>query len=81
MKKATIGKRVTSIGKNAFYGCKKLKTITIKSSKVKTIGKNAFKSINKKATITLKGTKKANKALKKKLKKSSVGYVKTWKIK
>ena len=81
LKKATIGKRVTSIGKNAFYGCKKLKTITIKSSKVKTIGKNAFKSINKKATITLKGTKKANKALKKKLKKSSVGYVKTWKIK
>ncbi len=79
--KATIGKSVTSIEKNAFYGCKKLKTITIKSSKLKTIGKNAFKGINKKATITLKGTKKANTALKKKLKKSSVGYVKTWKIK
>ena len=44
-------------------------------------GKNAFKGINKKATITVKGTKKAKTALKKQLKKKSIGYVKTWKIK
>ena len=77
----TIPAKVKSIGSNAFYGCKKLKNITIKSSKLKTIGKNAFKGINKKATVTLKCTKKTKASLKKKMKKSSVGYVKTWKIK
>ena len=44
-------------------------------------GKNAFKGINKNVTITVKGTKKAKTALKKQLKKKSIGYVKTWKIK
>ena len=44
-------------------------------------GKNAFKDINKNVTITVKGTKKAKTALKKQLKKKSIGYVKTWKIK
>ena len=44
-------------------------------------GKNAFKGINKNITITVKGTKKAKTDLKKQLKKKSIGYVKTWKIK
>ena len=44
-------------------------------------GKNAFKGINNNITITVKGTKKAKTALKKQLKKKSIGYVKTWKIK
>jgi hypothetical protein len=79
--KVTIGKNVTKIGKNAFSGCKNLKKITITAGNLKTISKNAFKGINKKATITLKGAKKAKTALKKKLKKSSVGYIKTWKFK
>lgn len=47
----TIGTNVTSIGKNAFYGCKKLKTITIKTTSLKSVGKNAFKNIYAKATI------------------------------
>ena len=51
------------------------------AGKLKTISKNAFKGINKKAAITVKGTKKAKTALKKQLKKKSIGYVKTWKIK
>ena len=38
---AVIGDNVTSIGSNAFYGCKKLKTVTI-GSKVSMIGVNAF---------------------------------------
>jgi hypothetical protein len=79
--KVTIGKNVTKIGKNAFSGCKNLKKLTITAGKLKTISKNAFKGINKKAAITLKGTKKAKTTLKKKLKKSSIGYVKTWTIK
>lgn len=79
--KVTIGKNVTAIGSKAFYKCKKLKSITIQSKKIKTIGKHAFKGINKKASFTLKGTNSTKKALKKKLKKTSVGYVKTWKFK
>jgi hypothetical protein len=77
----TIGSNVTKIGKEAFSGCKNLKKITVTAGKLKTISKNAFKGINKKATITVKGTKKAKTALKKQLKKKSIGYVKTWKIK
>ena len=77
----TIGSNVTKIGKEAFSGCKNLKKIAVTAGKLKTISKNAFKGINKKATITVKGTKKAKTALKKQLKKKSIGYVKTWKIK
>ena len=77
----TIGSNVTKIGKEAFSGCKNLKKITVTAGKLKTISKKAFKGINKKASITVKGTKKAKTALKKQLKKKSIGYVKTWKIK
>ena len=77
----TIESNVAKIGKEAFSSCKNLKKITVTAGKLKTIGKNAFKGINKKATITVKGTKKAKIALKKQLKKKSIGYVKTWKIK
>lgn len=49
--KVTVGKNVTSIGASAFYGCKKLKTITIKSTIVKSFGKNCVKNIYKQATI------------------------------
>ena len=49
----TIGKNIVSIGKNAFYGCKKLKTITIRSKKLtsKTVSKNAFKGLTRITTI------------------------------
>lgn len=42
--KATIGSNITSIGKQAFSGCKKLKTITIKTKNLtaKSIGSKAF---------------------------------------
>ena len=51
--KVTIGKNVTKIGKNAFSGCKKLKTISIQTEKLKKsgIGSACFKSINAKATF------------------------------
>lgn len=47
----TVGENVKKIGKEAFSGCKKLKTITIKSTNLKSVGKNALKGINSKATI------------------------------
>ena len=77
----TIGRGITKIGNEAFSGCKNLKKITVTAGNLTTIRKSAFKGINKKATITVKGAKKAKTALKKQLKKKSIGYVKTWKIK
>lgn len=51
LKKITIGKNVKTIGSNAFYGCKNLKTIVVQSTQLKTIGKNTFKGIYSKAKI------------------------------
>ena len=53
LKKVEIGQNIVRIGKNAFYGCKKLTSITIKSSRLtlKNIGKNAFKNTSPKATV------------------------------
>ena len=53
IKKLTLGKNVKKIGDKAFYKCKNLKTITIKSSKLtkKNIGKNALKGTNKRLII------------------------------
>ncbi len=47
----TIGTNVRSIGKEAFSGAKKLKTITVKSKVITKVGKNAFKNIYKRAKI------------------------------
>lgn len=47
----TIGSNITAIGKEAFSGCKNLKNITIKSTKLTSVGKNAIKNIHKKAVI------------------------------
>ena len=46
-----IGKNVTQIGDEAFYGCKKLEKITIKSEKIESIGVDAFRGIHAKAVI------------------------------
>ena len=45
--------RVTGIGKNAFAGCLKVKTVKIQSMylKKKNIGKNAFRGISRKASV------------------------------
>lgn len=78
LKSVTVGKYVTKIGTNAFYGDKKLSKITIKSTKLKSVGKNAVKGIKKNATIKVPKSK-----LKKykKMFKSKTGYKKTMKIK
>ena len=76
LKKIVIGKNIIKIGKNAFYGCRNLKTIKIKTVKLnkRTIGKNAFKKVNKKAKVF--APKKKLKLYKKILKKRGLNSLK-----
>ena len=57
IKSLKIGSNVQSIGKKAFYGCRKLKKVSIKANKSLKVEKDAFKKIGKHATVTLKGVK------------------------
>lgn len=50
--------KLTQIGSKAFYHCKKLKSITIKSKVLKKAGANALKGIHKKAVIKVPAAKK-----------------------
>jgi hypothetical protein len=70
--KVTIGKNVASIGKKAFYGCKKLKTVVIKTKLLttKNVGAKAFGKINGKAVV--KVPKASAKGYKKLLKKKGI---------
>lgn len=74
----TVGKNVTSIGASAFQGCKKLKTINLKSTKIKTFGSNCIKNVYKK--VTIKCPKKCKSKYKKKLTKKT-GFTKQMKVK
>lgn len=51
LRSITISAGVTGIGIKAFYGCKNLKRIQIKTKALKNVGKNAFKGIHAKAKI------------------------------
>lgn len=53
----TIGSNITKIGSKAFYGCRNLKKITVKSTKLTSVGKNALKGIHKKAVIKVPKSK------------------------
>ena len=70
--KITIGKNVKKIGKQAFYNCKKLKTIIFKTKLLKSskVGAKAFAKIHKKAVAKI--PKKKLKAYKKCLKKKGM---------
>ena len=64
IKKVQIGKNIEKIGKKAFYNCKKLNNIQIKSKKLKgkSIGKDAFGNTNGKMSVKVaKGKKGAYK--------------------
>lgn len=61
--KIVIGKNVTKIGKNAFAGCKNVKTVLFKSKTVTSVGKNAFKGISSKAKFSFSGNAKKIKKL------------------
>lgn len=47
----TVGENVTEIGAGAFWGCRKLKKIVIRSKKLKKIGANCIRNIHRKAVI------------------------------
>lgn len=51
---AVIGSNVTQIGDRAFYGCTKLKKVTIKSKKLTEVGSNAFLGCKKLKSIIIK---------------------------
>lgn len=70
LKSLSIGANVTTIGKQACYKCKNLKTVTIKTKKLKSIGKSAFKGCRK--GMTFKITKSKYSKYKKMLKKSGL---------
>ena len=55
MKSLTIGSNVTTIGANAFYGCKNLNTVVIKTAKLtsKTVGANAFAKTGAKPVVAV----------------------------
>lgn len=70
--KIVVGSNIQSIGNYAFSGCKKLKTIIIRSKKLttKTVPKKAFKGIAKKVVVKVR--KKKRTAYKKLLKKKGL---------
>ena len=70
LKRAVIGKNVSVIEKNAFFGCSSLRTVKIKGASLKKIGKGAFSGISKKAAVRV--SKKRKKAYAAKLRSS--GY-------
>lgn len=74
----TIGTNVVKIDAAAFYHCKQLKTIAIKSTKLKTLGKDCIKGVYSKATITCPKSKRN--AYKKMFTKKT-GYQKKIKVK
>ena len=58
--KITVGKYVAKIGNKAFYGCTKLKTITVKTEKLKAklVAAKAFSGVGKTVTIKVPKAKK-----------------------
>ena len=71
-----------SIGKNAFYKDKKLKTIVIRSCYLEKVGKNAIKGIHKKAVIKVPTYDYSNTyKTYKKLFKKKTGFTKKMKLK
>ncbi|MDO4273770.1 MAG: leucine-rich repeat protein [Eubacteriales bacterium] len=78
LKKVTLGANLTTIGKEAFYGCKSLKSMVINSKVLKTVGANSLKGIHAKAVVKVPSTKLTayKKVLKGKGQSSSVKIVK-----
>lgn len=70
VKYAGVSYKVTMIGKNAFKNCKKLKTLTIKSTNIKSIKKSAFSGCKK--TVNVKLPKSKAKVYRKMLKKAGL---------
>lgn len=80
---AVIGKNVAAIGKEAFAGCKKLKKVTINSTKLAAIGAKAFYNCKalKNLVIKSKALKKVDKNALKGIHKKAVIKVPSAKLK
>ena len=72
-----IGNRVTTIGKEAFYGCRALKQIALKSKKIKSVGNNAIKGVDGTAVIKVPASQRKKY---KKLFQKKTGFLSTMKI-
>ncbi len=59
LKRITIGKYVVSIGNQAFYGCRNLKLIKVRSAVLKQVKNAAIKGIHQKAVIRVPKKKRA----------------------
>lgn len=59
LKQVVIGKNVQTIGNRAFYGCKNLVMLTIKTQKLvkSRVGRDAFSKVNPKAIVKVPGKK------------------------
>ena len=70
-----MGRNIKTIGQKAFYGCKNLKKVTIKSTILSKVGKKAFTGTNEKITINVpnKNVKSYKKLLKNKGLKTLIG--------
>lgn len=72
--KVILSSNVTTIGKQAFSGCTKLKSVQLKGKALATIGKQAFKKTSAKMIVSAKKLNKKQKAaLLKKVKKAGAG--------
>ncbi len=77
LKSVTVGKNITKLGTECFFGCANLKKITIQSAGLKSVGRNAIKGIYKKTVIKCP---KKQLSKYKKLFNGAAGYVKTMKV-
>lgn len=69
--KVILGKNIVIVGQNAFYGCKKLKTVQVKGKVLKKIKSGALKKTSAKLKVIAKNLNKKQKAaLLKKVKKA-----------
>ena len=74
LKKVVLGTNVTTISKQAFMGCKNLKSVQLKGKALKSIKTGAFKKTSAKLTVSAKKMSKKQKAkLLKQLKKAGAG--------
>lgn len=76
LKKVKGGSQLVTISSKAFYGCKKLSSVSISSKKLKSVSSYSFAKCKKLKKITIKSSKLNKKAFKGILKKSSIKTIK-----
>ena len=74
LKKITLSKNIKVVGRQAFYGCKKLCRVVVKGTALRSVKQGAFKNTSSKMTVTFTRKMKAKRraALLKKMKKAGM---------